>query len=246
MPDQQEALMNFGAVSRQMVQSLQLSSPPVALGFLDEAPEGIATFDSAVPSACAFWTRAEKGLFFARADSHENCPIGVFTMGFPISEKVMSNLQEFVKKMCSASYIGAKEPECIPRMVNARRGVLYGPLRMFPIIPDLILIWVNGRQAMLLEEALGAVCWDAVSKAEAFGRPACGALAISANEKKPTLSFGCSGMRTFTDVADDKLLVSLPGSHLQALAQRLQSTVQANEDLLSFYRQHKTQFPAIE
>jgi uncharacterized protein (DUF169 family) len=167
-------------------------------------------------------------------------------MGFPISERVSSNLQEFVKKMCGASYIGAKEPEYIPRMDHARRGVLYGPLWMFPINPDLVLIWVNGRQAMLLEEALGTVCWDAVSKAEAFGRPACGALAISANEKKPTLSFGCSGMRTFTEVADDKLLVSLPGSHLQALTMRLQSTVQANEEMLSFYRHHKTQFPAIK
>jgi len=238
--------MNFDAVSRQITQSLQLSTPPVALSFLDESPDGVTDFDSAAPSACAFWTRAEQRLFFARADLHENCPVGVVTMGFPISEKVSSNLQEFVKKMCGASYIGTKEPEYIPRMGHARRGVLYGPLWMFPINPDLVLIWVNGRQAMLLEEALGTVCWDAVSKAEAFGRPACGALAISANEKKPTLSFGCSGMRTFTEVADDKLLISLPGSHLQTLTMRLQSTVQANEEMLSFYRHHKTQFPAIK
>jgi uncharacterized protein (DUF169 family) len=246
MPEQQGAMMNFEAMSGQIIQSLQLSTPPVALGFLDEPPDRVTAFDSTVPSACAFWTRAEQGLFFAPADLHENCPIGVVTMGFPISERVSSNLQEFVKKMCGASYIGTNEPEYIPRMANAKRGVLYGPLWMFPINPDLILIWVNGRQAMLIEEALGTVCWDSVSKAEAFGRPACGALAISANEKRPTLSFGCSGMRTFTEVADDKLLVSLPGSHLQALTKRLQSTVQANEEMLSFYRYHKTQFPAIK
>jgi uncharacterized protein (DUF169 family) len=234
--------MDNHALSHLLVDSLQLSMSPVALGFLDNPPEGVSVFESAVPSACAFWTRAEKGLFFAKAESHENCPIGVMTMGFPMSLDVMSNLTDFVSKMCGVSYIGAKEPEHIPRIEKARKGILYGPLGDFPTQPDLVLVWVNGRQAMLLEEALGTVCWDSEKNAEAFGRPACGALAVSANEHKPTLSFGCSGMRTFTEVQDDKLLASLPGSLLDSLPSKLQRTVEANQEMLSFYRQHKAQF----
>lgn len=236
--------MNNHALSHLLVESLQLSMSPVALGLLDSPPEGISTFESAVPSACAFWTRAEKGLFFAKAESHENCPIGVMTMGFPISPQVMSNLTDFVSKMCGVSYIGAKEPEHIPRIEKAKKGILYGPLADFPVHPDLVLVWLNGRQAMLLEEALGTVCWDEIEKAEAFGRPACGALAVAANENKPTLSFGCSGMRTFTEVQDDKLLASLPGSILESLPSKLQRTIQANQEMLAFYRQHKMQFGA--
>jgi uncharacterized protein (DUF169 family) len=237
--------MNNHTLCHSLVDSLQLSTFPVALGFLDSAPEGVSVFESAVPSACAFWAQAEKRLFFAKAESHENCPIGVMTMGFPISLQVMSNLTDFVSKMCSASYIGAKEPERIPRMEKAAKGILYGPLADFPTHPDLVLVWVNGRQAMLLEEALGTVCWDRMDNAVAFGRPACGALAISVNESKPTLSFGCSGMRTFTEVQDDKLLASLPGSLLESLPDKLHKTVRANQEMLTFYRHHKTQYGTV-
>ena len=234
--------MNNKALSHLLAESLQLSMSPVALGFLESPPEGISTFESAVPSACAFWTRAEKGLFFAKAESHENCPIGTMTMGFPITLQVLANLTDFVSKMCAVSYLGAKEPEHIPRLEKAKKGVLYGPLADFPTHPDLVLVWLNGRQAMLLEEALGTVCWNETEKAEAFGRPACGALAVSANENRPTLSFGCSGMRTFTEVQDDKLLASLPGSILEALPSKLQRAAHANREMLSFYQQHKAHF----
>ena len=236
--------MDLAAISKQLTDAIRLSSSPIALSFLDEVPRGITLFDSKVPSACTFWTRAEKGLFFARAEDHENCPVGTLTMGFPLHEKVMSSLQEFVTKMCHASYIGAKEPESIPRYKNEKKGILYGPLGIFPQIPDLCLIWVNGRQAMLLEEALGTVCWDAIQRSEAFGRPACAALAVTLNENRTTLSFGCSGMRTFTDIGDDMLLLSIPGAMLETLSERLRTTMSANEEMLSFYRQHRQQFPA--
>ncbi len=236
------ATMNYSNLSEQLVQGLQLPTTPVALGFMDQAPEGVAVFDSTVPSACAFWTQAEKGLFFAKAEFHDNCPIGVMTMGFPVTPKVLSNLTDFVQKMCNVSYLGAKEPAHIPGINDAKSGILYGPLSLFPVPPGLVLFWVNGRQAMLLEEALGTVCWDAKGKAEAFGRPACGALAIAANESRSTLSLGCSGMRTFTEVPDDKMLASIPGSLLQNLEERLRRTVRSNEQMLAFYRQHKSQY----
>src|SRR5215470_315868 len=120
--------MDTHELAHVLIDSLQLSTTPVALGLLDAPPEGVSVSESPVPSACAFWTRAEKGLFFAKAESHENCPVGIMTMGFPISPHVMSSLADFVSKMCGVSYIGDKEPEQIPRMENARRGILYGPL----------------------------------------------------------------------------------------------------------------------
>jgi uncharacterized protein (DUF169 family) len=234
--------MQLLELSERLVKSLQLSVAPVSLAFMDEPPPEVPTFDSVVPSACAFWVRAEKGLFYAKAESHENCPVGVLTMGFPFTPKVMSTLDEFVQKMCQASYIGAREPEHIPRLSSARKGILYGPLAHFPVSPDLTLIWVNGRQAMILEEALGTVCWDVIKKGELFGRPACAALAVAANEAKSTVSLGCSGMRTFTGVSDDKILVSIPVSVLESLSAGLVNTVQSNSSMLDFYRQHLASF----
>jgi uncharacterized protein (DUF169 family) len=122
------------------------------------------------------------------------------------------------------------------------RGILYGPLSQFSWVPDLALVWVNGRQAMLLEEALGAVCWDAIEKTQTFGRPACAALAVAVRQQRPTLSLGCAGMRTFTSIGDDKLLISIPESQLQLLQERLDTTLRANHEMLDFYRQHQRNF----
>jgi len=234
--------MNLSQLSQQMVRVLQLTSPPVSLAFVDQAPRRGSESSSSVPSSCAFWVKAEKQLFFSPAVLHEHRPVGVLTMGFPMSPQVTSTLHEFVAKMCNASYLGSQEPESIPRITHTAKGILYGPLSRFPQLPDLTLVWANGRQAMLLEEALGSVCWDALSKVQTFGRPACAALAVAVNQDRPTLSLGCSGMRTFTAVGDDKLLISIPGSKLASLAQRLETTAGANEIMLNFYRQHQRQF----
>ena len=151
--------MNLSQLSQQMVRVLQLTSPPVSLAFVDQAPRRGSESSSSVPSSCAFWVKAEKQLFFSPAVLHEHRPVGVLTMGFPMSPQVTSTLHEFVAKMCNASYLGSQEPESIPRITHTAKGILYGPLSRFPQLPDLTLVWANGRQAMLLEEALGS-CWD--------------------------------------------------------------------------------------
>jgi uncharacterized protein (DUF169 family) len=234
--------MDLSGLSEQLTNTLQLASPPVSLAFMDEAPAGVSDAKVPVPSSCAFWIQAEERLFFAPAVLHENCPVGVLVMGFPMGPEVISKLNEFVAKMCNALYLGKAEPESIPRIAESKKGILYGPLSKFPQLPDLTLVWVNGRQAMLLEEALGSVCWNTAPRLQALGRPACAALALAKNQNRSTVSLGCSGMRTFTSIGEDKLLISIPGLQLESLPDRLETARRANETMLDFYRQHQTQF----
>jgi uncharacterized protein (DUF169 family) len=231
--------MNLSELSQQITDALQLASPPVCLTFVDEAPSGVPLSAWTVPSACAFWTRAEQGMFFAPAAAHENCPVGVLAMGFPMNQPVMSALNDFISRMIDVSYLSNGEPVFVPGIATTRKGILYGPLSQFPEWPDFTLVWVNARQAMLLEEALGAVFWNAPDKAQVFGRPACGALAVAANENRSTLSLGCAGMRTFTKIGDEKLLVWIPGSELRTLSEKLESTMRSNAQMFDFYRQHE-------
>ena len=237
--------MLFSKLSEQIVTSLQLSAPPIALAFMDEPPAGVSVPTVPVPSACAFWVQAERQLFFAPANLHENCPIGMLALGFPMSDQVKSTLNEFVSMMCNVSYLGKAEPPLIPSTKKSKNGILYGPLAQFPILPDLSLMWANSRQAMILEEALGAVCWNTLNRLEAFGRPSCAALASAMNQSRSTVSLGCSGMRTFTSVSDDLLLISIPSPHLAFLSERLGATIRSNETMLEFYRQHQRQFSAV-
>jgi uncharacterized protein (DUF169 family) len=234
--------MNLSELSQQMTDALQLDLPPVSLTFVDEAPSGVSQSASAAPSACAFWIRAQQGLFFAPADAHKNCPIGMLTMVFPMDESVMFSLNDFISRMIDVSYIATGELDFVPGITRASKGIIYGPLSQFSEWPDFTLVWVDARQAMLLEEALGAVFWNASDKAQVFGRPACGALAVAANENRPTLSLGCAGMRTFTKIEDGKLLAWIPASELRTLSAKLESTMRSNAQMLDFYRQHQERF----
>src|SRR5579884_3420176 len=60
---------------------LELKQPPIGLAFVETVPEDIQHSGQRVPSACTFWRQAEQGVFYATADDHQNCPIGMMTMG---------------------------------------------------------------------------------------------------------------------------------------------------------------------
>jgi len=234
--------MNLAGICQELIESLGLTRSPVALSFLDQPPKGVDTIEAAVPSACTFWTKAEQGLFFARAKSHQNCPIGAVTMGFPISAQTRSNLETFVSQMYNVSYLGLEEIKNIPRVEVVSTGILYGPLSIFPVQPDLVMVWTNGQQAMILQETLGTVYWNTAQQSLVSGRPTCAALALAINEGLPKVSLGCTGMRTFTEVSNEYLLVALPGGKLETLSEHMRRTVKANEQMSTFYQAHKSTF----
>lgn len=67
---------------------------------------------------------------------------------------------------------------------------MYGPLGDFPVEPDVILMWLTPRQAMIFNEATGTSNWTSPSD-KMLGRPACAALPAALNESQPKISLGC-------------------------------------------------------
>ncbi|TMF46918.1 MAG: hypothetical protein E6I32_11015 [Chloroflexi bacterium] len=67
---------------RQFTELLQLQQPPVGMAFVEDVPMGVQHSPRGVPSACTFWRLAEQGVFYATAQDHKECPIGMMTMGF--------------------------------------------------------------------------------------------------------------------------------------------------------------------
>jgi uncharacterized protein (DUF169 family) len=76
----------------------------------------------------------------------------------------------------------------------------------------------------------------------ATGRPACAALPLAIQEARAAMSFGCIGMRTYTDVARGMLLVALPLPAAQNLAANLPLIMEANARMEQFYQGRKAQF----
>jgi uncharacterized protein (DUF169 family) len=74
------------------------------------------------------------------------------------------------------------------------------------------------------------------------GRPGCTALPLAISSDEPKMALGCIGMRTFTDIASDLLLASVPGGKIAELVTALQATVTANAGMQAFYAGMKAQF----
>ncbi|HEY6324511.1 MAG TPA: DUF169 domain-containing protein [Thermoanaerobaculia bacterium] len=226
----------------ELTSQLGLDIPPVALAFADSQPEGIPAAADAVPSACTFWREAESRVFYAPAAAHANCPIGMMTMGFEMSPEVHEQLMQLVGMACGCGYIAGDEPGKIPTVGKRHAGIVYGPLEDFPGAPDLILLWLTPRQAMLYSEAAGTLSWTATAPTSALGRPACSALPVALAQDRSTLSLGCMGMRTFTGIHEDRLLGVLPGKQAETVSAALPGTTAANAAMSKFYEGHKAQF----
>lgn len=218
---------------------LGLELPPVALAFVEEPPPGVETTNAVVPSSCAFWRQAERGVFYAPAEAHFNCAVGAMVMGFELPEPVQGDLGAAVEMMCNVSYLGADEPAHIPSVKRAKSGIVYGPLSDFPIEPDAVILWVTSRQAMLVNEAAGSSRWVEAAPRTLFGRPACAAIPSALESEKPVLSLGCTGMRTFTEILPDRLLTVVPGATLDEFERELVNVVDANGQMLSYYEEQK-------
>jgi uncharacterized protein (DUF169 family) len=230
--------MDHATAAQRLTTLLSLQNPPVALSFVEQPPEGVAPAGKPVPSACTFWRQAEQGTFYAAAAQHFNCPVGSMVMGFDLPADVGEQLGGLVKSMCDASYLSMDEAAKIPSVGRPSAGIVYGPLQEFPLNPDLVLLWVNVAQAMLYSEAAGRAAWTSAPM-DVTGRPGCAALPRALNSNQPGMSLGCAGMRTFTEIGDDKNLAAIPGTALEGFVDALAGTVEANAGMRSFYAAHK-------
>lgn len=233
--------LKYAVVARELRALLDLEQEPIGISFVKERPEGMAVFEGQVPSSCSFWREAERGVFYAPAEKHFNCAVGAMTMGFNI-EPFKQTLMTTVQMMCDCGYIGGGEPEKIPTVKAGHTGIVYGPLQDLPIDPDLALLWVKPRQAMLLNEASGGADWSRGSPLPVLGRPACSALPLALTQAQVMLSLGCLGMRTFTEIGSDRMLAVLPGVKLTEIVDRLRATVEANRSMAEVYDASKAAF----
>jgi uncharacterized protein (DUF169 family) len=239
----QAGTIDAPALARALRETLGLRHAPVALLFVVQQPDAVDSFSGEVPSACTFWRLAEERTFFAPAEAHEHCPIGALTMGFSMAEAQRERLMDLVGKMAEIDYLQAEEAAIIPSVPGDKSGIVYGPLEMFPLEPDAVLVWVSATGAMLLAEATRGSDWTPErSGTPTFGRPSCAAIAMAVRWEAATLSVGCTGMRTFTGIDADLEMAVLPRAALADLPQRLEATARANTQMAELYRAQKDRF----
>ena len=228
--------MDYDLLAGMLRQRLDLPYPPVAMTRTDERPDEVDSSTEAVPSACSFWRKAENSVFYADAEAHMGCPIGAMVMGFELSESKGAELMDLIGSMCDINYLKAEEVELIPKFESARTGAVYGPLADFPLEPEVVLVWTTPLQAMIMQETMGATSWTG-ENGRIFGRPACAVLPSAADSGNASMSLGCIGMRTYTEIAPDLCLIAIPSKALESLQEDLESTADANATMAGSYRE---------
>jgi uncharacterized protein (DUF169 family) len=230
--------------ARVLVDELKLERTPVALAFVDGPPVGVLVTRATEPAACTFWRQAEHGLFYAAEDRHQECGVGAMTMGFEVPQDRMPAAMELIGTMVDMGYLDMAETAYLPMVTKPHQGILYGPLAVFPVEPDVALAIVTPAQGMILAEASESVTLREQPGLPTMGRPACGAVAWSANQSTVTMSLGCIGARTYVEVPDDRAIVVIPGQALDGVARKLGSLARANRDLAEFHQKKKADYAA--
>jgi uncharacterized protein (DUF169 family) len=220
---------------------LQLQHIPVGLAFVEQVPENVQHTAKRVPSACTFWRLAEQGVFYANAEDHQECPIGMMTMGFQMPESAQQRAQSLVQTMADVKYFSPAEVSALPVVEKPHESIIYGRLDQMPVEADVILCILDTQQAMLVAEASGGVNW-LQSGQSAFGRPTCGVISRTMKTEAPSMSFGCVGARTYVELAPAEVVFTLPAEKFAALVEQLQTITTANAALAPFHQQQKATF----
>src|SRR3977135_4235698 len=126
---------------------LRLTSPPVAITFVDVPPPGVPHVSAAEPAGCGYWRRAAAGeVFFTVADDHKGCPIGAHTHNVTLSPAEQQDLMGLVQTMVGLSYLKMEEVPQIPTRQTAMQIAVYAPLAAAPTPPDVVLVRGHAQQ----------------------------------------------------------------------------------------------------
>ena len=218
-----------------LTELLHLTSAPVAIAFVDEAPPSVAHVSAVEPAGCGYWRRAAAGeVFFTIADDHKGCPVGAHTHNVTLSPAEEQELMGLVQTMVGLSYIKMEDVRQIPTRKTPLRVVVYAPLAAAPVPPDVVLVRGNAQQLMLLAEAAQAA--GVVGGGPTMGRPICAVLPEAINSARTATSFGCIGNRVYTGADDSVAYFAIPGAQLGAVEESLVIIVRANQELEKFHR----------
>ena len=231
-------MSDYKELAKDLMASLELSLPPIAVSFSDVAPTSVPLYDGVVPAGCVFWQEAATRTFVTSARDHELCAIGVHThhiSGASASHPL--ELQEALKAMSGLDYVREEEVAAIPVVQRPVRHVVYGPLADFPLDPEVVLLFTHARQGLILSEAVVRVD---KGMPPAMGRPACAVVPQVLNHGSAAMSLGCCGARAYLDELSDSVAMwAFPGNKLEQYCAEISVLARANKALTTFHERRR-------
>ncbi len=225
---------NYSQLAAMLATSLDLQQPPVAISFADSLPAGVKRHAGRAPAGCRFWEDGATTAFATSASDHNLCAIGVYTHNLETSPAQQTDLMDALKVFADLEYVTQQDLALIPALKSRPGYVVYAPLAESALPPDVVLLFVNANQTLILSEATQQV---ENQNAPAMGRPACAVVPQVMNTGRAALSLGCCGARAYLDVlTDDVAVFAIPGEKLEAYTRRIEALAKANGVLAKFHQ----------
>ncbi len=221
---------NWSDLSARLRKALSLAAPPIAITFSDAAPQGVAAFDAPmpepladgrtgrVPAGCVFWNHATESTFSTVKADHGNCSVGSLTHGFATLDEVAGNSD--VAALLETGWVTMDVVPQIPVVTEKPGAVTYGPLAETPIDPNVVLLRVNGKQMMVLS--------DAVPGLRIEGKPQCHIVAIAKEQGEIAASVGCALSRVRTGMPATEMTCAIPAAKVAQVIDAIETNAVAD------------------
>jgi uncharacterized protein (DUF169 family) len=210
------ASADWPGMARQLTEALALSAPPIAITFTAERPDGVEAFDDPMPDAtddgrtgrvpagCVFWVKSSDRTFSTVAEDHANCSVGTMTHGFATLDEVAGNGD--VAALLESGWVTIDAVPQIPAVREKPGAVTYGPLADTPVDPDVVLLRVNGKQLMVLSDAMPGLRIE--------GKLQCHIVAVAKEQGEVAASVGCALSRVRTGMSANEMTCAIPAGKL--------------------------------
>jgi uncharacterized protein (DUF169 family) len=217
---------DWTTLASDLTNALHLAAPPIAITFSAAAPDGVPAFDAPmpapaadgrtgrVPAGCVFWIHAAQRTFTTAPDDHGNCSVGSLTHGLKTLDEVAGN--DDVAALVSSGWVDPAIVPEIPTVSERPDAITYGPLAETPVDPDVVLIRVNGRQLMVLSDALPGLRIE--------GKPQCHIVAVAKEQGEAAASVGCALSRARTGMQPQEMTCAIPATQLAGVVARVATT----------------------
>jgi uncharacterized protein (DUF169 family) len=229
-------LNNWKEFSSEIRALLNLQSSPIAITFSKDAPLGIPQYEGNMPdptpdgrtgkvsAGCVFWMKAAKQTFTTIPQDHGNCSVGSVTHGLKTLAEVANNSD--VLSLLECGWVTKDAVMQLPVVKERPEFITYGPLDHTGIDPDVILLFINAMQAMILS--------DAVPDIHIEGKPQCHIIAMAKEQNVIALSVGCMLSRVRTGMAATDMSCAIPANRLSELVNLLNNARSADNAVAKY------------
>ena len=215
--------MNYQEISNIIKKSLNLKTSPVSVKLFEKEKDAEEIFEKTNKTIhCQAIITASKGKSFYGTIAEIGCPIGAGILGLKkLPEKILNGSQFDKMNVTSSQESGKALIDSVAKN-NTIEAIAYMPLEDSKIEPDVVVVIAKPRQIFDLIRANTYQEGKRMDNSVGGTQSLCGDIVVnSIQTNDPHISFGCIGSHMATELSEDQVIIGIPISKLEEIANSL-------------------------